>query len=278
MSQSHHLLIIGGPNAGKTHFVGQLYHRLDAGESAYRMVTAPADLTVIKAIIDRLVQGRAGGHTESGLNKEINFVVANAHTQIALAFPDYGGEQVRGLVSDRLVSSRWHELITQADEWLLLIRPDGIPELEDITTRGFANLEDLKARTAQAQSKAELTEPGFYIELLQMMLFVKGQSPLTPVRTPRLTVALSCWDTLGLASEGVEPLAELRQRLPFVATFLETVWAPGNWRVCGLSSLGRTLYPDKSDDEFMTNGPETAGYVVLPSGAHDADLTQLITF
>ena len=89
MSQSHHLLIIGGPNAGKTHFVGQLYHRLDAGESAYRMVTAPADLTVIKAIIDRLVQGRSGGHTESGLNKEINFVVANAHTQIALAFPAF---------------------------------------------------------------------------------------------------------------------------------------------------------------------------------------------
>ncbi len=278
MSQSQNLLIIGGPNAGKTHFVGQLYHRLDAGKSAYHMVTAPADLTVIKAIIDRLVQGRAGEHTESGLNKEISFVVANEHAQITLTFPDYAGEQVRGLVSDRLISSRWHELITQSDEWLLLIRPDEIPELEDITTRGFADLEDLKARTVQAHAKAELTEPGFYIELLQMMLFVKGKSVLSPVQTPRLTVALSCWDTLGLEDAGVEPLVELRQRLPFVAAFLETVWEPGSWRVCGLSSLGRTLDPDKSDDEFMGKGPEEAGYVVLPSGRHDSDLTQLITY
>ncbi len=55
-------------------------------------------------------------------------------------------------------------------------------------------------------------------------------------------------------------------------------WAPGSWRVCGLSSLGQTLDPNKSDDEFMSKGPETAGYIVLPSGEHDTDLTQLITF
>jgi GTPase SAR1 family protein len=278
MNQSQQLLIIGGPNVGKTHFIGQLYNRLVAKRSTFHMVTAPADLTVIKAVIDRLAQGLAGEHTQSGLNEEIHFVVANNQAQIALTFPDYAGEQVRGLVRDRLVSSRWYELIIQSSEWLLLIRPDEIQPLEDITTRGFANVEDLQARAAKFQQEAQLTAPSFYIELLQMMLFIKGKSVIEPISEPRLTVALSCWDTLKLPVSGVTPIAEMQERLPFLAAFLETVWNPTSWRVCGLSSLGRTLDTKLPDEDFVDEGPDTMGYVVLPSGKHDSDLTRLITF
>jgi hypothetical protein len=278
MSQSHQLLIIGGPNVGKTHFVGQLYNRLVAKASAYRMVTPPADLSVIKAIIDRLALGLAGEHTQRGLNEEINFTVARDQTEIALAFPDYAGEQVRDLVRERLVPSRWRELVAQSDEWLLLIRPEDILPLEDITTRGFADLDDLRRRAAQAQADAELTPPAFYVELLQLLLHVKGKSAVVPVAAPRLTVALSCWDRLDAPAADRAPLAELRTRLPFLADFLAAVWAPGSWRVLGLSSLGRTLDPVVPDEDFVDDGPAAAGYVVLPTGEHHPDLTQLITF
>jgi GTPase SAR1 family protein len=281
MSQPYQLLIIGGPNAGKTHFVGQLYNRLFSNRqpgkgSAYRMVTPPADLSAIKAVIDRLACGLSGLHTESGLNEEISFVVANEQRQVTLTFPDYGGEQVRDLVRDRLVSSRWQELIAQSDEWLLLIRPDEIQSLEDITTRGFADLADLRRRAAKARDEATLTPPAFYVELLQMLLFIKGRSVVAPVSQPRLTVALSCWDTLDLPSDGVKPPVELRQRLALLASFLEATWQPGSWRVCGLSSLGQTLSSDVANEDFVDNGPENAGYVVLPSGEYTPDLTQLI--
>lgn len=283
MSQPYQLLIIGGPNAGKTHFVGQLYNRLFTNRTpgtghAYHMVTPPADLSAIKAVIDRLACGLAGLHTEYSLNEEINFVIADAHRQIALTFPDYGGEQVRDLVRDRLVSSRWQELITQSDEWLLLIRLDEIPPLEDITTRGFADLEDLRRRAARARDEAALSAPAFYVELLQILLLLKGRSVAAPLRQPRLTIALSCWDTLDLPATGVEPLAELRQRLPLLAAFLEAAWQPVSWRVCGLSSLGQTLHAEVADEDFVDHGPENAGYVVLPDGLHTPDLTQLITF
>jgi len=283
MSKAHRLLIIGGPNAGKTHYVGQLYHRLVTGRSSYRMVTAPADLTVIQAVIDKLASGLAGEHTQSGLNEEISFVVAKNQTTTELVFPDYAGEQVRALMSGRLVSSRWQALISQSTEWLLLIRPDELPVIEDITTRGLAYVEDLKQRRKNTKKEdqsleAELTAPAFWVELLQMMLYVKRTSALSPVEEPRLTVALSCWDTLGLATTGIEPAAELRQRLPLLAAFLEATWAPGAWRVCGLSSLGQSLDPTTPDEDFVDEGPEAAGYVVLPSGEHTPDLTHLIAF
>lgn len=282
MSQPHQLLIIGGPNAGKTHFVGQLYNRLFAHRAAgspgaYRMVTPPADLSAIKAILDRLARGLAGLHTEAGLNAEINFVIANEHRQTALTFPDYGGEQVRDLVRDRLVSRRWQELVAQSDEWLLLVRLDEILPLEDITTRGFADLDDLRRRAIKAREEAVLSVPAFYVELLQMLLFMKGRSAVAPVIYPRLTIALSCWDLLELPAQS-KPLVELRERLPLLANFLEAAWQASSWRVCGLSSLGRSLDPEVPNEEFVDEGPENAGYVVLPSGESTPDLTRLIAF
>lgn len=282
MSQPYQLLLIGGPNAGKTHFVGQLYNRLVAYRAgspakAFQMVTPPADLTPIKAIIDQLARGMAGQHTHVGLNQEINFIVANEDQQIALTFPDYGGEQVRDLVRNRLVSERWQQLITQSDEWLLMLRLDEIPVLEDITVRGFANLDDLRRRAIKARDESTLSAPAFYVELLQMLLFIKERSPIDLVHRPRLTVALSCWDTLQLPNQTV-PLAELRHHLPLLANYLEAAWHPDCWRVCGLSSLGRHLDPEVADEEFVDDGPEKAGYVVLPTGEQTSDLTRLIVF
>jgi hypothetical protein len=239
------------------------------------MVTPPADLTPIKAIIDQLARGMAGQHTHAGLNQEISFVVANEHQQTALTFPDYGGEQIRDLVLNRLVPQRWQQLITQSDEWLLLLRLDEIPVLEDITIRGFANLDDLRRRATKERDEGTMSSPAFYIELLQMLLFVKGRSAIDRILHPRLTVALSCWDTLQLPA-GTEPLAELRRFLPMLTTYLEAVWQPDSWRVCGLSSLGRHLDPEVADEDFVDDGPENAGYVVLPTGEHTPDLTRLI--
>jgi hypothetical protein len=278
MNQNHQLLIIGGPNAGKTHFVGQLYKRLQTKRSSFRMVTPPTELNVIKEVLDRLSKGLAGQHTDSSFNEEIHFVVANDTGEIGLTFPDYGGEQIKGIVRDRLVSSRWQDLIDQADEWLLFVRPDEIQPLEDITTRTLADIEDLRRRATAAHQAGELTEPSFYVELLQILLHVKGKSVLKSVKLPRLTVALSCWDTLELPKTGIKPAAELYERLPFLANFLEAAWEPENWRVLGLSSLGKTLSGDVPDLDFVDAGPAAAGYVVLPSGEHHRDLTLLITF
>lgn len=277
MSQTHHLLLIGGSNVGKTHFVAQLYRRLVNPGGRYRMVTPPADLTLIQAVLERLASGRAGDHTPRGVNEEIQFVVADHQAAIELTFPDYAGEQVQSLVTDRLVSRRWQDLVATSSEWLLFIRLDTIPPLEDITTRGLAYVDDMKARTQLDQRSTELSVPAFVVELLQMLLHLKGVAVRPLVAAPRLTVVLSCWDRLGLAA-GTKPAEELRRRLPLVAAFLEAGWLPTSWRVCGLSALGQDLDTDTPDEEYADAGPENAGFVVLPSGEQTPDLTHLIRF
>jgi hypothetical protein len=277
MSHTHNLLLIGGSNVGKTHFVAQLYRRLVNPGGRYRMVTPPADLTLIQAVLERLASGRAGDHTPRGVNEEIQFVVADQQATIELTFPDYAGEQVQFLVTDRLVSRRWQELVAASGEWLLFIRLDTIPPLEDVTSRGLAYIDDMKARPQPDQHTSELSMPAFVVELLQMLLHLKSVAVLSPVAAPRLTVALSCWDRLGLAA-GTKPTDELRRRLPLVYAFLEAGWQPANWRVCGLSALGQDLDANTPDEAYADAGPENAGFIVLPSGEKTPDLTHLIRF
>ena len=276
----HKLLILGGPNVGKTHYIGQLHlrltHRASAGANAFRMHVPTQDMTVINDVVNQLEAGRAAGHTASGFNKQISFTVADAQgLQVELTFPDYAGEQVRDIVSKRLIDSRWQELITQADEWLLFIRSDKVNPLEDITNRSLAHLTEQQPRAQEGVAEGEMTEPAFYIELLQMLLHCKGQSALAPARRPRLTVALTCWDTLPAVTIGTTPAAELRRCLPFLADFLTAAWEPTAWRVFGLSSTGTTLDPHNPNDDFV-DAPHKQGYVVLPDGQRTSDLTLLI--
>ncbi|WBO83302.1 TRAFAC clade GTPase domain-containing protein [Hymenobacter yonginensis] len=277
---SHQLLILGGPHVGKTHYVGQLYLRLTdrrrAPQYALQMAAPPTDLTAINHIIERLREGRSAGHTPSGFNEEISFTVTNLQGQeVALTFPDYAGEQVQRIVNQYLISPRWQELITQADEWLLFIRPDEVKSLEDVTNRSRSHLIEQRPRAKEALANGELSDPAFYIELLQMLRYVRGQSALILARQPRLTVALTCWDTLPNVADAPRPADQLRSCLPFLADFLAATWEPNALRILGVSSTETTLDPDMPNEDFV-DGPEQKGYVVLADGTHSPDLTLLV--
>jgi GTPase SAR1 family protein len=277
---SYQLLILGGPHVGKTHYVGQLYLRLTdrqrAPQYALQMAAPPTDLTAINHIIERLREGRSAEHTPSGFNEEISFTVTNRQGQeVVLTFPDYAGEQVQRIVSQYQIPPRWQEMITHADEWLLFIRPDEIKPIEDVTNRSRSHLIEQRPRAKAALAKGELSDPAFYIELLQMLRYTRGQSALVPALKPRLTVALTCWDTLPNIVTAPRPTDQLRSYLPFLADFLAATWEPAALRILGLSSTEITLDPNTPNEDFV-DGPEQKGYVVLADGTHSPDLTLLI--
>jgi hypothetical protein len=92
------------------------------------------------------------------------------------------------------------------------------------------------------------------------------------VSSPRLAVVLSCYDEL--QSDAKAPRELLDDRFPLLSSFLESTWQPGSLSVWGLSSLGKPLAEDTSDDDFIDEGPEHQGWVLPPEGARrEADLS-----
>lgn len=111
-------------------------------------------------------------------------------------------------------------------------------------------------------------------ELLQMLLYSRGVAQVARVRSPVLTVALSCWDESGAQEELPPDL--FRRRMPLLESFISANWDPDCFRVYGLSSLGRALRPEQPDPEYVDSGPESFGYVVTPGGTQVKDLTLLV--
>lgn len=268
------VLILGGSAAGKTHYAGQLLGRLRHDrQGTLRLQPGGADdLGKFEEVLGCLEEGRAAGHTPgetwTGMKCQLE---TREGDEVLLAWPDYAGERLASLVDSRVLTPEWRKSVASARAWMLFIRPSTLKLHEDLLSRptGLAP-EHTTSATGQLHGKG-WDDRARYVEMLQMFLFAAGQSTYGKVVKPRLTILLSCWDELD--EEGT-PEKIFRSRLPLLHAFVRGTWSDESWSVWALSSLGRALRPDTRDQDFVTQGPESFGYVIPPGTTdHNPDLT-----
>lgn len=272
-SNNNNILIIGGPNSGKTHFGGQLYLRFRCDECNYKISTPPEDLTIFQEVVDCLSDGRSATHTNVDSHKNLFLEVVDPNGYVtSISFPDYGGEQIKQIVSSRQINELWRNQIQGSNNWMFFIRLDEVAEIEDIVNRPLPESVSTKSNAGTA---LKISDNAFFIELLQMLLFAKQVSFKQNITIPKLMVVLSCWDILKLDEERT-PVEVLKSKLPLFYEFISNLWDERNLDIVGLSSTGKTLSDKKPDDEYLNNSPEDFGYVILPNGKKEKDLTVLI--
>lgn len=265
----HDIMILGGPNAGKTHYGGQLYGRLQRARGRWQVAGTPTDLSVFAEVLGRLDRGLAGDHTASETNAELCCpIVRDDGLTVDLRWPDYGGEQFDDLLRTRSVPDAWQTRLGRATGWLLLLRASGLRRMEDRMDRSPAD----DAAVGHARGPAYWDASVRIVETLQILLACARASAHRRLAAPRLAVVLSCWDQLEAPAS---PQIELSRRLPLVMSFVASLWQREAWSVWGLSALERTLDRTVPDTEFCDLPPEERGYVVAPDDLrHDPDLTR----
>jgi len=269
----NNVLIIGGPNAGKTHFGGQLYGRLNSRKFRYKIAphNRPSDLTIFQDVIDKLSEGKRAGHTEASANRNIELKIDDEHgNKIIFAFPDYAGEQVKSIVESRRINTIWKEYIDSSSSWMLFVRLDEIPPLEDIINRGIPSAEEMKKRKAQTPP-VKISDAAHFVELLQMLLYIKGIPTLNKIKKPNLVIVLSCWDVLKLPDNTL-PSEILKERLPLLYHFAKNTWSENSIKIIGLSSTEKSL-TDEADEEYIDRTPINFGYFINSEGEKKEDLT-----
>ena len=268
------VLVLGGPDTGKTHYAGQFLGRLRNDREGILRVRpgGEADLHKFEEVLACLEEGRAAGHTPAatwtGMRCQLQLRKGD---DISLEWPDYAGERLAAIVDNRELTADWQASISAAKAWLLFIRLSTLGLHEDLLTRPSDPIADHAAPQAHNLDGAGWDDRARYVEILQMLLFAAGRSTSKPVRAPRLAVVFSCWDEL---DEQGTPEQMFRDRLPLLHAFIRSTWADSAWSAWGLSSLGRALNPDSRDAEFVKKGPENFGYVIPPGRVdQDRDLT-----
>jgi hypothetical protein len=234
---------------------------------ALKMSGAPTNLEAFTTALSCLTEGKSTDHTPANTYVESVWPITNEAGRYAeLIWPDYGGEQVRNLVTQRRIPTAWRERVLEATDWVLFIRLHSLRSEDDLFSRPLQSFTSVEPQEVAAAY--EPSDQARIVELLQMLLYLAQLHLERPLCKPRLTVLLSCWDEL----ETVElPADLLASRLPMLWSFVRSNWTAPN--VIGLSALGRALSKTDADQEYAIRGPEEFGYVVLPDGAKSTDIT-----
>lgn len=263
------VLLIGESGVGKTHYGAQLLKRLMKGDGRLRMNGAATNLEPFSSAMESLDEGLAAAHTATATYVESVWPVADAAGNLTeLFWPDYGGEQVKAIIDNRQISTVWASRVAAASAWILLIRLQQVHQRDDVFSKPLAELK----RASTPTDELRISDQARLIELLQMLVYVRGSRPDHALETPRLEILLSCWDEISGADT---PSELLRLHMPMLHDFISSNWV--HPVVMGLSALERPLSPHNRDMEYVTKGSEQFGYVVLADGTRSTDLTLPIT-
>jgi Double-GTPase 1 len=259
------ILLLGESNVGKTHYGAQFLKRLYVGANALRLNGAPTNVQPFEDAMNSLAAGRATGHTPTSTYVESVWPIIDQSMRPAeMIWPDYGGEQVRTLITDRKIPSPWRDRVLSATDWVLLIRLHTMHTADDVFSRPL-----IKLGAAEVEGvDHEPSDQARLIELLQMLLHIAGIGRDRVLDTPTLTVLLSCWDEMGLSAK---PRAALHEQLPMLTSFIEATWRSPT--IMGLSAIEKPLSQTEADRDFAVRGPEQFGFVIFPDGTRTNDIT-----
>ena len=257
-------LLLGESDVGKTHYGAQILRRLNTGSGAFELVNT-ANLKPFKNALEKISQGLSAPHTPRAEYSESIWTLRQRSTgsNMDLVWPDYGGEQVSGMIDNKSLPAAWREKLVKASGWLFMVRPSQVPLPEDIFTRAMTlpAVDDSANSALSPQSKL--------IEVLQMLQFKKQSYLEHKEMPPPIAVLLSCYDELATDES---PGAYCRDHLPMFDQYLSSNWPNERRRIFGVSPLGEPLSPTQPNNDYAASGPEKKGFVIDEHGDRTDDL------
>lgn len=270
---SRSIILLGGPDSGKTNYIGPLWRALDGGKGTLHAAEQPEDINFVLEITDHIFAGGFAPRSEySDARRDFEVIVAATEEgpQARIVVPDITGELWRNAVIDSEIDTDWMNELRRADGALLFVRvgsDQDVRPLDWVTSRRM--LEKLGGEDDQGlPTQVMLCE---LIRFLEVSLAVREDG-----ERPRLSLIVTAWDLVdaGVFQQG--PLAYLEREYPLVAGKLADL-ENLDVQIFGLSSVGGDLKHDPAFRQaFLEAGPDGQGWVSVADGGgwkKDFDIT-----
>ena len=270
---SRSIILLGGPDSGKTNYIGRLWRALDDGTGALHAAEQPEDINFVLEVADHLFEGGFAPRSEhSDARRDFEVVVAATKDgpRSRVVVPDISGELWRKAVIDSEITPEWMSELRRADAALLFVRVDSdqdVRPLDWVTSRNM--LEKLGGDEDQGlPTQVMLCE---LIRFLEVSLAYREDG-----RLPRLSVVVTAWDRVDAGKFEQGPLAYLEREYPLVAGRLADLESL-DVQIFGLSVVGGDLKHDPAYRQaFLEAGLDGQGWVAVGDGDEwrkDPDVT-----
>jgi len=279
------VLLIGGPDAGKSNFLFRLWIAIDQGRGVLSKDGLPSVLEYLRGGAERLLEGEFAERTSKEVHERLLVPVKCAGGAIGAAgtliVPDAAGEQLLGIYRSRQWSAAWEDLISPQCACLVFVRAGSD---ETVTPLDWATcFEKYGAAPEPSQATGpsgasapaeqgfgeggddEAPEPPTQVVLTELLQFLRRA--FTDVVggsfRPRIGIVVSAWDAVPVDQQPAGPMQYIQDNFPMLYQFITANYDQFEFQVFAASIVAGDLKNDEEfKDVYMKGKPADFGYVL----------------
>lgn len=264
----HSIVLIGGPDSGKTNYLARLWEALRSREGALVAPEVPSDIKYVEETLEHLLRGRFAPRSDKnfeGLVQSFSVPVVAAnnpeaeHTQIVV--PDVSGELWKTAVETCELPSQWMSKLHEASGALLFVRigsDQNKEPLDWVTAAGLLKMPAMNAESGHEYARQIPTQ----VLLCELLRFLEhGLAAEIADVKPRVAIMVTAWDRLDALTAAQGPIAYLAEQYPLLAGRLADISAL-DVQVFGVSVVGGDFIDEDFKQLFFKANLNATGYVV----------------
>jgi len=258
------LLLIGGPETGKTNYIIRLWLAMCTGKGYLRKDILPEQLDYLEAGAHMLLGGQFAGRTprDTFTKIEVPFQLADTGKKGRLVVPDVSGEDCVRVYTNREWDSDWEGCVSECVGCLVFLRENVL-----YAPLSWNEVTELYGVVQAQGEEADQPIPTqvLLVEWLQFLRYalddVRGRSFV-----PRIAIIIAAWDELGDEVAELGPDVFIECHTPLLCHFIETNRDRFEVRIFGTSVVGGDLLQDSGfREQYLVGNPRESGYVVYAS-------------
>ena len=274
------IVLIGGPETGKTNYLARLWRSLNAPGGALSASELPENISYVEEALGHLLEGEFVPRTQQkGISGSIDILVQQNGLESSapskLVVPDMMGEVWKCAVVDRTVPIEIDIAIEQASGAMIFVRvlsKLNHEPLDWVTARDILQL--------PLDSTHEVRELPTQVQLCELLKILEHKwSESSELK--RVAVMVTGWDRLDEERAKLGPFAFLKKEFPLFAGKLLNKTSI-EIRTFGLSVVGGDLADDSKFKDLFPDQPfDQNGYTVAEnegSVKKEADLTLALSW
>lgn len=295
------VLLIGGPDAGKSNYLFRSWIAIDDGRGAMVKDGLPMELEYLRDGSERLLEGEFAGRTSEDVHERIEIPVRSspsigAERHGVLVVPDMPGEQIRAIYRNRQWPQAWEDHVSDCCGCLIFVRasskenvvpldwatcielygaamappagtgaPETKPDPAAVSGAVVPRVEVKPAKQSDSKGEDQKYETPTQVLLTEWMQFLRlAIADLAGGgHRPRIGIVVSAWDAVPTDQRTAGPAAYLKDNFPLLHQFFETNGDELDLQVFGVSIVSGDL---KEDVEFrktyQEGNPREFGYTM----------------
>ena len=260
---SRNVVLIGGPDSGKTNFIGRLWIALRAGGGALSITGTPNEIKYVEGAVEHLYQGHFAPRTDQNLEADKSSVTIplmltenGQQTFAELLVPDIYGEIWKDAVETTELATEWMTQLEGAFGALIFVRV--LSEANKAPLDWVTSAELMAHQGGNAQS----TDIPTQVMLCEFLRFLELKLPSNRTgQKPRIAVLVTAWDLLDPHRSAAGPRAYIQEEYPLFAGRLRDL-DRFDVSIFAVSIFGGDPQADDGfRDALLDSDVESVGYV-----------------